>query len=140
MSGGEIASIILAVGGVLTGILGWIIRRPGQKETDAVEVAGGVLSVANNTVEMIAGQFQAEFTRMSTQLAEEREERKKERLELRAQHAEQLAEERKQAAAIKKAMTEAHTEAASLRQALRETQAECDKWRTKYEREIGKAT
>lgn len=133
-TGSDWALLITAVGGALAGILGWIIRRPGQKETDAVEVAGGVLSVADNTVKMIAGRFEKEFERMMKEQAEERTIHRAEQAEMRRLHQEQVAEERKSTAAIKTQLSEVSSKVEMLQTALREAQLDADNWRTEAEK------
>lgn len=147
--------VVVAAIGVLGaaasgGVLSYFFLKPKEKiEVEAIKkqveasVAETLLNVANNTVQITAGvtdELEAQFKRMTVEQTEMRAIHRAEREELRKLHHEQVEEERtsaatsaKRAAELAAAVAEANEEVARLRAVIRETQAECDKWRKKYE-------
>lgn len=133
MDGGHLASAIVALGGLLVGVLSYFKYKPGQKETTDMTVAQSTLNIAQGTIDLVTSELEQQFKRMSTEQTEQREIHRKEQAELRQMHVEQVESERKSAAALKKQIAEANEEVRVLRAALREAQVECDNWRKKYE-------
>lgn len=108
MDADSVASIVVAVGGVAAGLIGWFKRKPGQKESDAVDVAEASLSIAKGTISLITEGLQEELKRITV-----------EQRELRAQHQKELAVERQKAMEFRNELDAATEDVRKLRIALK---------------------